>query len=412
MVCKAEGDLELLEVIASLANKSLLHQEERAGQPRFGMLETIREYALEQLEASGEAEAIQREHAHYFLRLAEEAEPYLSGPQQVEWFARLEEEYDNFRAALAWCRKQEEAEPGLRLAGALHWFWFMHGHLSEGRGWLEAMLTVDDRRQTIEGEPSSEVLAKAVMGAGYLAVAQGDYPQAVALSQEALALSQAIGDERGTALARFVLGFASMGRGDFGQARMLIEAALVWPRKTGDQLFVLWGLTNLGLIAERQGEYERAKALLEDGLAVAQRIGDKGSIAYAWLLLAILAQSEGDAERATPWVQDSLTLLQQVGDRLLMVLGLNVLAWAMGRQGQPERVARLMGAGEALEETLGAPLPLVYRADHDRYVTAVRVQLDEATFQSAWAEGRAMPLERAIDYALEKTSPDQHSILS
>ena len=343
-VCNAEGDLELLEVIASLVNKSLLHQKERAGQPRFGMLETIREYALEQLEASGKAEAIHREYVHYFLRLAEEAEPHLNRLLQVEWFARLEEEHDNFRAALAWSRKQEEAEPGLRLAGALHWFWFMHGYLSEGRGWLEAMLTADDRRQTMEGEPSSivhhpssEVRANAVRGAGYLAWAQGDYPQAVALSQEALALSRTIGDERGMALARFVLGIASMMGGDLGQARTLIETALVWPRKTGDQLFVLWGLTNLGLIAERQGEYERARALLEDGLVVAQEIGDKGSIAYAWLLLAILAQSEGDAERATTLVQDSLALLQQVGDRLLMMLGLNVLAWTMSRQGQPER---------------------------------------------------------------------------
>src|SRR5215207_1839591 len=184
-ICEAEGDLpvDVFEGVSSLVDESLLRQEEGAGgEPRFYMLETVHEFALEKLEGSAEAEEVRRRHTEYFLELAEEAEPRLRGPEDVEWLERLEEEHDNLRAALAWALEREEVELGLRLAGALWMFWEAHGHYSEGRRWLEKALEK-------EGRTSAAARAKALEAMCSMALDQWDLDRGEGAAQEGIALS-------------------------------------------------------------------------------------------------------------------------------------------------------------------------------------------------------------------------------
>ena len=219
-VCDARGDLpaDVLDGVSSLLDKSLLRQEEGAGgEPRFVMLETIHEFAQEKLEESGEAEAMKRAHAEYFLALAEEAEPMLWGPEDAAWLDRLEQEHDNMRAALSWAIEHEEAELALRLGGALRWFWYMEGYYGEGRRWLEAALGKD-------GGAAAEARARALEGVGWLASSQGDLDRAQAAAEEGLKLSTeaGLGDVVAADLQN-VLGEAARQRGDYEWAEELLR---------------------------------------------------------------------------------------------------------------------------------------------------------------------------------------------
>src|SRR5215204_5303846 len=206
-ICDPEGELEALEGVESLLEKSLLRQEEGVeGEPRFVMLETVHEYAREKLQESGEEQEIKRAHAHYFLTLAEEADPELKGPDQLEWFERLEAEHDNIRAALSWALERNEAELALRLGGALWWFWLVRGYHSEGRRWLEEALATDERR-------SPEVRAMALAGAGALALEQGDLDRAQEACEAGLEVLAHEAREPGEARPPRIPGMGGMGEG-------------------------------------------------------------------------------------------------------------------------------------------------------------------------------------------------------
>ncbi len=215
IVCSLEGDLpiDMLDGLQSLLDKNLLYQKhEVGGEPSFSMLETIWEYALERLEASGELETLQQQHANYYVALVEQAEPALKGPQQVAWLARLEAEHDNIRAALRWALDHGEMETAIRLCAAAWWFWYVHSHLSEGHGWLEQALARSTR-------VAPAARAKALNGAGVLAHNQADYERAVVLYTESLALQRELGDKRGIADALNNLGTIALDRGDYATLR-------------------------------------------------------------------------------------------------------------------------------------------------------------------------------------------------
>jgi predicted ATPase/DNA-binding CsgD family transcriptional regulator len=442
-VCTAHADLEIdvLEAVAALVDKSLLRQEEQAdGQPRLLMLETIREYALECLKASGEAEAVQRQQAIFFLRLSEEAEPKIRGPEQSTWRTRMEAEQDNLRAALRWTLESQEVEMGLQLAGALLAFWRVSNQDREGRNWCEQVLALPGARARTVAR------AKALLAAGIMTMFQGDLPQAkllleesiaigreagtagkrnlahalavlarVALSQgnlgaarelaaEGVRLFQEVGEAWGTALALNFLGTAALELGDLVAASPLLEESVALFR-VEDRQRLAASLNALGLVALRQGDDAGARAHFEEALSVARETGDEQYIAEALTRLGTVAQRKGDYRRSEALFQQSLALIWIRGYREDIAEDLAGLAAAASLLGQPERAARLFGAVEALREVSGIRLSPLRRAEYDRTVEDIRSHLDEATFAQAWEKGHAMPPEQAIAEAL--STPDE-----
>lgn len=401
-VCNGEGDLEIdvLSGVESLLDKSMLRQKEQAdGEPRFTMLETIREYGLECLKESGETETLRRRHANFFLALAEGAEPELTGSRQVELLGQLETEHDNLRAALQWMEAGGEIELGLRLAGALWRFWDVHGYLSEGRKWLEGFLG----RAQSSSIPAS-VRAKATNGAGVLAGTQGDFERQDVILQESLALYRELGDKLGVAQSLNNLGSIAYSRGDWERAAALYTESLSLRRELGDKWGIANSLNNLGGVAYSQGDYERAAALYAESLDLRRGLGDRRGIGMSLNNLGEVAQQQGDYERAAALYMESLDLRRELGDKLFIASSLSNLGEVACDQGDCERAAQLFGAAEALRETIGSPLPLAKRHEYERRVAAACDALGQESFAAAWAEGRAMTLEQAIAYALERNT--------
>jgi predicted ATPase/class 3 adenylate cyclase/Tfp pilus assembly protein PilF len=427
-VCDAEGDtsagsvqvleIDILDGVESLVSKSLLRQEEgTGGEPRFVMLETIHEYSREKLQESGEAEPLRSQHALYFMRLAEEAEPQLEGPNLVEWLNRLEEEHDNLRAALGWAlgqevgpedEQQEEAdriELGLRLAGALALFWISHGHYSEGRRWLDRAL---QRARTKGGHalPLS-IQAKVIYQAANLAWRQGDNEYAMRLLEEALELYTRLDDKRGMGLSLNYLGVAESNKaGDVTIARRLWEQSLAIFRELGDTDGISRGLNNLGEVARMEGDYEKARNYYEEALALSRRAGNKFGVGITLLNVGQVAQHEGRNDEAAELFKEGLTFAVELGYLHRVAGALGGLAAVAVSRGQAQRAARLYGAEEALREAVGIPLDAPDRVQYEVNLAAGRAQLDEATWQEAWEEGRAMSVEQAIEYARERPAAD------
>ncbi|HEV2122651.1 MAG TPA: tetratricopeptide repeat protein, partial [Chloroflexota bacterium] len=396
-VCTADGDLPIdpFDGVASLVDKSLLRQEDGPeGEPRFAMLETIHEYAGERLDARGEAETLRRHHADYFLLLAETAEPALRGPQQRSWLERLEADHDNLRAALQWALDHGEVETALRLGGALGVFWVIRGHLSEGRRWLEAALTVSGARASV-------ARATALAWAGNLAGLQGDYGQASRLAEDGVALARALDDRRALADALLILGILMTDQGEHTQAVALYDESLALYRALGNNARIAAIINNLGSVALGQGDYARATALFEEGLALFRDVGDTRGISVCLINLGLVALYQGHYAHALVHYTEALRLSYELGD-MVGIDSLDGIAGVAGAHAHPHRAARLWGAAAALREALGAPLPPADRAKLEPMIAAARAQLDEAAWAAAWAEGRAMSLEQAIADALEE----------
>jgi predicted ATPase/Tfp pilus assembly protein PilF len=427
----------ILDLLTSLVDKSLVLTETQRGEARYRLLETIRQYGWDRLVESKEAGDVRTRHRDWYLDLAERAEPKFRGPEQVAWLERLETEHDNLRTALEWSKAEEgRAEAWLRLAAALHWFWFMRGDFSEGREWLEGALS-------IQSNASSSVRARALCGAGLLALRQGDskaemllqeslalfgklrdkwgtayslhhlahvaerqgdYERAAALFEESLSLFREGENRWGIGLSLHCLGDVTLGRGDYGRAKALLEESLPLCREVGNTFMLAYVLHNLGTVAEKQGDYERATALFEEGLVTARQVGNKYHIPNLQCSLANVSLRRGDYERAMTLYRQSLAQRKGIGDKPGLVQCLEGLAGVAGAQGDYEKAARLFGAAEALRETLAVHRAPSDQADHDQRVASTRAALGDAVFAPAWAEGRAMTLEQAIEYALN--APD------
>ena len=338
-VCNADRDLpiDLFDGVASLLDKSLLRQEEGPdGEPRFVMLETIHEYASEQLEASGDAETLRRRHADYFLALVEEAEPQLTGPEQGAWLDELEEEHDNLRAVLRWSLQREGgSEMALHLAVTLRRFWTRRSHMSEGRGWLEAALEVG-------GTVQPSLRAEAFCCAGMLARLQGDYPRATQLCEAGLALYRELGDRWGIAFAVNELGRMVTRTGEYAQAQALLEESLALRRGIGDKSLVAYALDGLGSLAVEQGEYGRAQALQEESLALRRGQRDQRDISESLRRLGKVVLLQGDYARAEGLLEESLQLLQQLGTKQDVGAALRYLGRVVLLQGDYARAEGLL----------------------------------------------------------------------
>ncbi|MGI8549986.1 MAG: protein kinase domain-containing protein [Dehalococcoidia bacterium] len=311
---------DTLDLLASLVDKSLLRQEETPeGEPRFSMLQMIREFALEALEFSGETEQVQQTHATYFLALAEEAEPNLGGLEQAEWLTRLEQNHDNLRGALTWTVGRGAACEGLRLGGALWRFWAVRGYLVEGRQSLANLLALSD----IEAYPRERT--KALNGAGNLARMQGDYRQARALHEQALEISRKQDDRRGVAWALNGLGGIAHEQADYLQARALYEESGNIYAELGDTRAIAGSLNNQGRVALQQGDDGAARVLFEQSLLGFRQIGEQRAIAGLLNNLAEIAHRHGDHFTARRQYEESLATLRKLGDRSSVAMVLNNL---------------------------------------------------------------------------------------
>jgi tetratricopeptide (TPR) repeat protein len=455
----------ILDSLESLVDHSFLRASEVDGRVRFTMLETIREYALERLEESGEKSVTQQRHARLYLALVEEAEPELEGAGQETWLDELEREYDNLRAALAWAA-ENAAGVGLRLAAALGWFWNNRGRFSEGRDWLAAALS----RGAACGPELDRWRAKALSWAGWLATFQEDETAALSLGRESVALWRALGEASGLAqaLARHawmvwkrdragarsllkesidlcrqiddkpglayalwvdayralqagdhergraraaeslnlarecgaaaavaraagVLSSVAFARGDYPTARSSLEESLALSREANDRFDTGDILSRLGNVWYVQGEYGRARVYYQEALQICRAAGARYATAGILAKLAYAASRQGLEAEARACLAETWALCRGTAFERGGIAGC-LLGWAglAEAQGQPERAARLLGTIEAIVENVEWQLTIMFPLEYERVVSAVRGQLDEATFAAAWVEGRAM----------------------
>ena len=439
-VCAGNGieQDEVLDLLSHLIDKSLVAVAERSGEARYRLLETIRQYGQDKLQEFGEAANLRRNHCDWYVGLSERAESEILGARQGSWFDRLEVEHDNLRAALGWSLEQKEAETAARMGAAIWRFWLLRGYMSEGRRWLERALAGFSERTAVR--------AKALHAAGVLASHQDDYARAKPLVEESLELWRALGDRQGSAyalhslgllahnggnyegavsffeeslqlsrelenhygmtLALSGLGLTVLYLGDYERASVLCEESLALSRERGDPRSIASALTNLGITVLERGDDKRARTLCEESFTMRQQLGDKGGSAHSLAILGRIAMHQSDYERATTCYEESLTLRQETGEKEGIATALEGLAAVAGVGGQPISAARLYGSAEFLRDTLGAPLTPTDRSYYKQTVAAVRAQHDEATFQRAWTEGRAMTLEQAIAAAKQVKAPE------
>jgi predicted ATPase len=388
-VANPDGQLDVFGGLERLVEHNLLRQEEGLeGEPRFSMLETIREFGLDQLQASGEVEEIRQGHATFFLRMAETADPELMGREQALWLNRLETEHDNFRVALGWAL-DHASETALRLAGNLWYFWLIHGHLAEGRGRLERALARS------AGIPAA-VRAKALEGAGELARQQGALQEAVSRCEAALALYRELGNQRGMGIVLSDLSLVARHSGDVDRAVAMVEEAEAIFRSQGDAWGLACVLINRGALAHQHEDYDRAEALYEEALRLARQIGDLASTAIALANLGQLALARRNEQRAATLYEEGVRLAWELGDQHSLAVSLEGFAALAMRGGSWERSARLLGTAEALRERAGAAIDAIDLPLRETTLEVVRRQLGDTRFDSVRESGRTLSLEEAV----------------
>jgi predicted ATPase/class 3 adenylate cyclase/Tfp pilus assembly protein PilF len=379
-----EADLDTLE---SLVDKSLI----RHTGERFWMLETIREYALDELDDLGEAEELRRRHAAYFLLLCEESKRKLEGGrEQVVWLERLEQERDNLRASLAWAR-EADVELGLRLAVALVGFWDIRGPIGEARAWLSTLL---ERAN----EETLELQAEVLPWACDYARVQGDYDEAHALGEESLRLARQFGDPMAIARALHDLAELAVERGEYERAQGLYEAAIATASEVGYP--GTGSLLNLGDLALIQHDYERADELSRRALA---QLREQGKYQHESIALSNLAQVElrrGRYAESLSRLEEGLALTQRLGYDEGSAAFLQTLAALLAAQGRPREAARMLAASETALETLGIRLGPTEQYTRESAIQAVEALLSDEAYAQAAASGRSMNIDEAIAHGL------------
>ncbi|HKP53105.1 MAG TPA: tetratricopeptide repeat protein [Chloroflexia bacterium] len=426
---------DAMDTLSSLVDKSLLRVEEIGDEIRFGMLETIREYASGQAQEAGETEMLQRRHAEYYLALAEQIGPALRGHEQAAALARLDREYDNVRAVLAWAVERGEGEIAQAIPGAIWRFWTIRGYISEGRSWLAKALAMPPRR--------TATWARAANAGGNLAQIQVDYVEARALHEETRAVYIELGDKAGTARALNNLGVSAWQQGDYLAARSFFQECLDLQREVGSDWDVAAALTNLGLVLtdegaaygealeyhqealllfrkvgdrktagavqnnmgvllRHEGKYEEARTVWEEYLELTRGLRDKTSTALALSNLALVARDEGRYADAHLLSAESIGLCREIGDRRIVAHILSRLGGQAVLTGDPARAGRLFGAVEMLTGQIGAKLPPAIRKDQDHFEAIAQNTLGEV-YKAAWEEGNAFSFEQAVAFALSKS---------
>jgi non-specific serine/threonine protein kinase len=382
----ADDGSEFLHLFAGLIDKSLLHATDAAvAEPRYAMLETVREFGFEQLVQRRELASVQGAHAAYYLALAEAAASSASGAGGGEWLHRLAADGSNLRAALDWLEQTGEAEATLRMTSALWHYWYRHGDLVEGRNQLEQALAATPPNV------APGVRARALRGAGVLAWQSGDYDRSRQRLEDALAAYGAAGDDTGTAWVLNSLGclFATLSEAE--QAEVHFGEALALFRRLGDVVGIAQITANLGELAEVEGRHELAIERLDTALAMWRDLDDRVGAARAQVYLGQALLARDMMARAETVLREALTAIRAIEYEQLLPAALRSIAQLMTRRGDFTAAARWCGAEAGVREALGMELPATRRADHERTIAAVREALGEAAFTAAWEEGRGDP---------------------
>lgn len=386
--------IDVLNVIESLLRKSLLrHHPPLRDEPRFGMLNTLREYAREKLAEKGEENSVRRRHADFFLALAEEGEKHLRDADQVDWLEIFEREHDNMRGVLRWAAETGENVIELRLAGALAKFWEFHAHLTEGQRWLEGALS-----RGADAPP--DLRAKCLDGAGVLARGQGEVKRSQAFLEESVELRRQLDDKLALAESLRHLGTLAFDRNDLDATRAHYEESLDLSRAIDDETGVASTLNNLGVLATVRERWDEASGLYEEALEYFRGRGDIQGIARALMNLGEVRMMQNELDEAERLVKESFVLFGEIGSEWDIAYVLEGLAHVRSASGKPKDAARLLGAADALRESVGAPLPPNEIELYEKHVARARAALDEETFQAAWSEGRSMSIDQALDFAL------------
>ena len=390
----AAAAVAVLDGVSSLVDRCLVVPVADDPEPRFAVLETIREYALEQLVAAGEEDAARRAHARYFRDLAEQAEPALRGAGQPVWIARLETELPNLRAVLDWSLIDGDIETGLRLAGALYWFWFLRNHVREGRSWFERARTAGSRPASAAG--------RAAAGAALLAWRTADYVASKAYSEDALALFESCGDRWGTAMVVHHLGhIADDLDHDVERAIALLSDSLEQFAAIGDDWGVAYSRRCLAyMTAENQRDYDRASPLFEAAAATFREIGDRWNLGVTLHLLADNFRERGEWAAALSIYQESLANHWEERDVLGVADALLRLAQIQAALGETEMAVRFFGCAEAQHERAGVRIREPIRAGYEQAIDAARAALGSQRFAAAWQSGRSLAIEDAVGVAL------------
>ncbi len=384
----ADADLDTLQ---SLVDKSLVRQT----QERFWMLETIREYAAEQLEESGEADELRRRHAEHFLALAGEAEPHLR-EESGQWLDRLEREHDNLRAALDRLEASGVSELVLRLAAAVWWFWSLRGHLVEGRRRLESALAGDER--------PTATRANALMGAADLAIDTTDHVTARLRAEEALALHRTLGDVWGAAYSLMILGFTLAVEGEWSEAQQRFDESARLFRELGDEHHARQATSRLAWTYESLDDLDRARALHEENLRRARASGDEFIEARSLGVLAQYALDEGRVDEAVPMLKEAHRIhrdRRDHPDRYWNAVIVCRFARALALEGRAAPAALLLSCFEALLEELGVSAEGWLAKNTELTLSTIRGQFDEAAFAEAWERGRTLSVDEAVALALD-----------
>jgi predicted ATPase/DNA-binding SARP family transcriptional activator len=344
----ALSEEQTLELLMALRDSSLIGVMDTKDGLRFILLETIREYSQDKLSVLGEDAAVHRRHRDYFAGLLAQAEPELTGPDQARWLDRLETEHDNLCAALDWCETDaESAQVGLWLAGALSRFWEIHGYLSLGRRYLARALSPAEA-----SAPTAE-RAKALNGAGALALCQGDYGTARTQCEQALAIWRELADQAGIAFSLNTLGSVAYRQADYDAARTLFEESLAIRRELGDPWGIAVSLNTLGNIAYARSDFAAARTLLQESLAISRELGDKMGIADSLSSLGSVVYRQGDFTAARRLLQESLAISRELGDKMGIALSLFCLGDVVLHQSDYEEARTLLQESLALFRETG-----------------------------------------------------------
>ena len=391
---RTDTGLDILDGLDSLLGKSMIRQYPPEGiEPRFGMLETLREYGREKLTASQASEPTLRRHAEYYLGLAEEGEGHMRGPGHAEWLERLEHEHDNLRAALRWTDDHVEVDLQLRLCAALAGFWKGHAHFTEGRRWLERALSLSLGQRTA-------LRAELLEGAGWMSRARGDYEGADRLYTEALHIRRKLGNLDDVATALRLLGNIRYELEDREGGEALWRQSLEARPEDGDRRAAAETLNNLGVAARDRHDLEGAAHYYYRALAIFTEVGDDEGIARIDMNLGDLSYDREDYDNGITHSQAALARFHSMGNTWDLVDCLDFLAANLAGKGRAGEAAQLFGASQALREAIGAARSTRDNAVYEGFLARARAGLPGDEYDSAWFEGRTMTLEETIDYAL------------
>jgi non-specific serine/threonine protein kinase len=402
-VASLDDELDGLAGLGALADQNLIRLDEGGPEPRYGMLETIREFALERLAASSEESRLREAHAAYFLGLAEQAKPHLYGAGQRIWLRRLEAEHPNFRAALEALAASGDHDMHLRLAANLGLYWFLHGHFAEGRAHLQRALA-----RTLAPTPQR---AEAQLGIGRIATRQGDSAAAETWLRESEALARSLNVPALLWQALFQRGVVAAWEGDDDRAAPLYESALAVARELNDAQATSVALYALSDTAYRRGDLETAERLSEEALTLLRSVGDEFMLSLCHTTVGAIALARDETARAIVAYQEALELALGIDMDWVIASALAGFAAVAAARSDHIAAAQLLGACETMREA-SHQYRLANFHQHAETTQAVRAALGEAAFAEAWNVGRSLPAEAAVDLPSEDAIAEAHAILT